>query len=500
MTRIQSPVEPGTYQAVIGMEVHAQLLTRSKMFCGCSADYWEAPANSHVCPVCLGMPGVLPVINRYAVEQTVRTGLALNCQIAPYSVFARKNYHYPDLPKGYQISQYELPLCTEGWLLIEGDDGSEKRIGIRRAHLEEDTGKSIHVDEESAEPGQSQGFSLIDLNRAGVPLLEIVTCADMNSAEEAYRYLVKLRTILRYLGVNSGDMEKGALRCEVNLSVRTAEQASRDEYGTKVEIKNLNSFKAVRDSIAFEIERQVAVLAGGGQVHQVTMGWDEDRRRTLLQRAKESSEDYRYFPEPDLPPLELSPEWVEEVRATLPELPDAKVARFVGDYELSQQDAEVLTAERAVAEWFEEAARAYDGSPREIANWVTGQLFAMLKSEEGDISGLGLQPADLAALIKLVDTGTINRNTGKRVLEEMVTSGQSPQAIVQALGLAQVSDEAGLAEVVEKVIGASPDEMRRYREGKTSLLGWFMGQVMRETRGKANPEVVRRLLAERLEA
>jgi aspartyl-tRNA(Asn)/glutamyl-tRNA(Gln) amidotransferase subunit B len=435
------------------------------------------------------MPGVLPVINAQAVEQTVRTGLALNCQIAPFSVFARKNYHYPDLPKGYQISQYELPLCRDGSLLIEGDDGQPKRIGIRRAHLEEDTGKSIHVD----------SGSLIDLNRAGVPLLEIVTEADMTSGEEAYRYLVKLRTILRTLGVNSGDMEKGAMRCEVNLSVRTGEQAALGQYGVKVEVKNLNSFKAVRDSIAYEIQRQTAVLDGGGQVRQVTMGWDENRRCTVLQRSKESSEDYRYFPEPDLPPLELSRAWVEQVRATLPELPDARAARFVGDYGLTPRDAAVLTAERPVAEWFEQAVQAYDGSPREVANWVTGQLFALLKTEEGDITSLHIQPASLVELIKLVDAGVINRNTGKKVLEQMIASGQPPAAIVEAQGLAQMSDESGLAQAVDALLAANPGEVAKYRAGKTSLLGWFIGQVMKETRGKANPDMVRTLVTERLE-
>ncbi|MCS6845098.1 MAG: Asp-tRNA(Asn)/Glu-tRNA(Gln) amidotransferase subunit GatB [Caldilineales bacterium] len=497
---------PQRYYPVIGMEVHAQLQTASKMFCGCSADYWEAPPNTHVCPVCLGMPGVLPVINAHAVEQTVRTGLALNCRIARFSVFARKNYHYPDLPKGYQISQYELPLCRDGWLTIVGDDGQPKRIGIRRAHLEEDTGKSLHVD----------GHSLIDLNRAGVPLLEIVTEADMASAEEAYRYLVKLRTILRTLGVNSGDMEKGAMRCEVNLSLRTAEQAARGEYGVKVEIKNLNSFKAVRDSIAYEIARQTAVLEAGGRVEQVTMGWDENRRRTVLQRTKESSEDYRYFPEPDLPPLELSPEWIQRVAATLPELPDARAARFTADYGLTPRDAGILTAERAVADWFEQAVQAYGGPPREVANWITGPLFAILRgraeargegdeedqaerTEGGDIASLPIGPADLAALIKLVDAGVVNRNTGKRVLEEMVATGRPAAAIVEAQGLAQVSDESGLAQVVDAVLAANPGEVAKYRAGKTSVLGWFMGQVMRETRGKANPDVVRRLLSQRLD-
>ena len=477
------------YQAVIGMELHAQLLTQSKMFCGCSADYWEAPPNSHVCPVCLAMPGVLPVINAQAVEQTVRTGLALNCQIAPFSVFARKNYHYPDLPKGYQISQYELPLCHDGKLLIEGDDGQPKHIGIRRAHLEEDTGKSIHVD----------GASLIDLNRAGVPLLEIVTEADLRSADEAYRYLVKLRTILSTLGVNSGDMEKGAMRCEVNLSLRTAEQAAIGQYGVKVEVKNLNSFKAVRDSIAYEIRRQTALLDSGGQVRQVTMGWDENRRCTVVQRSKESSEDYRYFPEPDLPPLELSQAWVEGLRATLPELPDARAARFVGDYGVSARDADILTTERDVADWFEEAARAYAGSPQEVANWMIGQLFALLKADEGDIAALPIRPADLADLITLVDRGAVNRNTGKKVLEQMVVTGQPPAAIVEAQGLAQVSDETGLAQVIDALLAANAGEVAKYRAGKTSLLGWFMGQVMKQTRGQAQPDLVRSLLLARLD-
>jgi aspartyl-tRNA(Asn)/glutamyl-tRNA(Gln) amidotransferase subunit B len=476
------------YQAVVGMEVHAQLLTASKMFCGCSADYWEASPNSHVCPVCLGMPGVLPVINRQAVEQTVRTGLALNCQIAITSVFARKNYHYPDLPKGYQISQFEFPLCYDGWLLIEGDDGREKRVRIRRAHLEEDTGKSIHVN----------GHSLIDLNRAGVPLLEIVTHSDMRSADEAYRYLIKLRSILRYLGVNSGDMEKGAMRCEVNLSVRTLEEATADVYGTKVEVKNLNSFKAVRDSIAYEIERQTSILEIGGQVQQVTMGWDEDRRRTVLQRTKESSEDYRYFPEPDLPPLVLGESWIEQLRARLPELPDSKSKRFQKDLGLSRLDAEILAAERSVAQWFEAAVNVYSGSPQEVANWTTGQLFALLKEEGSTITDLNLHPDQLAALLELVDAGTVNRNTAKKVLQEMIASGQPPDVIVQAQGLAQVSDEARLAEIVERVLLANPEEVQRYQEGKRSLFGWFMGQVMRETRGKANPDLVRQLLAQAL--
>ena len=474
------------YEAIIGMEVHAQLLTASKMFCGCSADYADAPPNTHVCPVCLGMPGVLPVINKRAVEQTVRTGLALNCQIASTAVFARKNYHYPDLPKGYQISQYELPLCRDGWLEIELADGQRRRIRIRRAHLEEDTGKLMHVD----------GYSLVDLNRAGVPLLEIVSEPDMRSAEEAYAYVVRLRQILRYLGVSSGDMEKGAMRCEVNVSVRPV---GATEFGTKVEIKNLNSFRAVRLALEYEINRQIALLERGEAVEQVTMGWDEERGRTVVQRTKESAHDYRYFPEPDLPPLALSPQWVEELRATLPEMPLARRDRLMARYGLSRQDADLLTEERAVADFFEAAVRAYAGEPRAIANWITGELFRLLNAAGVEIAEAQVTPEGLAELQTMVDQGTINLNTAKRVLDAMFRTGRAPRAIVEEEGLAQVSDEEALAGIVAQVVAEHPDEVKRYRAGKTSLLGWFMGQVMRATRGKANPQIVRQLLQEALD-
>ena len=362
------------YELVVGMEVHAQLLTRSKMFCGCATDYAGAPPNTRVCSVCLGMPGMLPVINKAAVEATIKTGLALNCQIADLAVFARKNYTYPDLPKGYQISQFELPSCEHGWLEVDLEDGSSKRIRIRRAHLEEDTGRSVHAG----------NFSLVDLNRAGVPLLEIVTEADIHSADEAYAYLTKLRTILRYLGVNSGDMEKGALRCEPNVSVRTLEQKERGEYGTKVEVKNLNSFRAVRSAIAYEMERQIELIESGGTVEQVNMGWDENRQRTVLQRSKESSDDYRYFPEPDLPPLRPERAWVESIRASLPELPDAKRDRYEAEWDLRRTEADTLTSERLVAEFFEAAVDAYgrDGEkPQRMANWITGEFFRLLYAD-----------------------------------------------------------------------------------------------------------------------
>ncbi|HEY63032.1 MAG TPA: Asp-tRNA(Asn)/Glu-tRNA(Gln) amidotransferase subunit GatB [Caldilineae bacterium] len=474
------------YEAIIGMEVHAQIVTASKMFCGCSADYAGAPPNTHVCPVCLGMPGVLPVINRQAVEQTIRTGLALHCQIAHESVFARKNYHYPDLPKGYQISQYELPLCRDGWVEIELADGQRRRVRIRRAHLEEDTGKLTHVD----------GYSLVDLNRAGVPLLEIVSEPDMRTPEEAYAYVTRLRQILRYLGVCTGDMEKGAMRCEVNVSVRPV---GSPELGTKVEIKNLNSFRSVRLALEYEIQRQIRLLERGEAVEQVTVGWDEDRGRTVLQRTKESAEDYRYFPEPDLPPLVISPEWVEELRTTLPELPLARRDRFMETYNLSRQEANLLTEERAVADFFEDAVKAYAGEPRTIANWITGELFRLLNAEGIEITDAQVTPAGLAELQTLVDQGTINLNTAKRVLDTMFHTGRSAKEIVEAEGLAQVSDQEALAAIVAQVIKEHPEEVEKYRSGTTKVFGWLMGQVMRATRGKANPQLARELLQKMLD-
>lgn len=473
------------YEAVIGMEVHAQILTASKMFCGCSADYAAAPPNTHVCPVCLAMPGVLPVINQRAVEQTVRTGLALNCQISPVAVFARKNYIYPDLPKGYQISQYELPLCHHGWLVIELADGQQRRIGIRRAHLEEDTGKLMHVN----------GHSLIDFNRAGVPLLEIVSEPDMHSAEEAYAYVMRLRQLLRYLGVSSGDMEKGAMRCEANVSVRPT---GSHQLGTKVEIKNLNSFRAVRLSLEYEINRQIALLEKGEAVEQVTVGWDEARGCTVVQRTKESAHDYRYFPEPDLPPLELSAAWVEALRASLPELPMARRDRLMSAYGLSRQEANLLTDERAVADFFEAAVQAYPGEPRAMANWITGELFRLLNATGIEITAARVTPTALAELQMLVDQGVINLNTAKRVLNTMFQTGQTAAAIVQAEGLAQVSDQDALTAVIAQVLAEHPEEVMRYRAGKTTVLSWLMGQVMRATRGQANPQMVRRLLEQAL--
>ena len=469
---------------MIGLEVHAQLLTRSKMFCGCSTDSAGAAPNTRVCPVCLGMPGVLPVINRAAVEKTVMTGLALNCQISSYSRFARKNYPYPDLMKGYQISQYELPLCHDGWLEIDVA-GRRKRIGIRRVHLEEDTAKLFHAGE----------FSLIDVNRAGTPLMEIVTEPDIRSADEAREYLVKLQQILRYLGVSTGNMEEGAMRCEPNVSVRPA---GATEWGTKVEIKNLNSFRAVKLGLEYEIERQVKLLEAGERVQQVTMGWDEARGVTVVQRSKEEAHDYRYFPEPDLPPLVLDEAWVSRLRAGLVELPDAKRQRFVAQYGLSAKDAELLTAEREVADYYEAGVRAY-GDPIKIMHWVSGELFRLLKANEQSIADVKVTPDMLAELLRLVDQKAINLNTAKAVFDEMYATGRPAGAIVQERGLAQISDDAELRAIVADVIAKNPEPAASFRAGKEQALGFLVGQVMRATRGKANPKLAGDLLRRALQ-
>jgi aspartyl-tRNA(Asn)/glutamyl-tRNA(Gln) amidotransferase subunit B len=473
------------YETVIGMEVHAQLLTRSKMFCGCSAEQWDATPNSHTCPVCLAMPGMLPVINREAVAHTIRAGLALNCAIAEEAVFARKNYTYPDLPKGYQISQYELPLCRHGWMEIDTPAGP-KRIGVTRAHLEEDTGKLVHDGE----------VSLVDLNRAGVPLLEIVTEPDLRAVDEVNEYLTRLHQLLVQIGVSSGDLEKGAMRMEANISLRPVGQA---ELGVKVEIKNLNSFRAVRNALDYEIKRQTAVLAAGGAIEQVTLGWLEAEGRTYVQRSKESAHDYRYFPEPDLPPLLIDRAWVEELRRSLPELPLARRARFQEHYGLSRYDADVLVADQAVAAFFEQAASAAAPvEPKTVANWLAGELFRLINQAGVSLAAVPISPAAFANLLKLVAGGTINPNTGKRVLETMFRSGETAETIVAREGLGQVSDAGVLMQAIDRVLAASPGEAARYREGKTQLLGWFIGQVMRETRGKGNPDLVRQALIERL--
>lgn len=476
------------YEATIGMEVHAEILTRTKMFCGCPNELTTAAPNTHTCPVCLGMPGVLPVINRVAVEATVLTGMALNCTIPAFSKFDRKNYHYPDLPKGYQISQYDLPLCIVGHLDVMVE-GVLKRFGIRRVHLEEDTARLVH----------QNGVSLVDFNRSGVPLMEIVTEADMHSAEDAYAYLVKLRQILRYLGVSTGNMEEGAMRCETNISVRPV---GAEELGTKVEVKNLNSFRSVRLAIAYEIERQVALLEQGGAVRQVTMGWDETNHRTLFQRSKEGAEDYRYFPEPDLPPIEVNRAWRQDIRARLPELPDAKRERFVADYGLRLADAELLTQDQQVAAFFEAACHASppEIKPQSLANWVLGDLFRLLSESGTEVSACRVPPEALVGLLTLLEQGTINGTTAKEVLSDMFTSGKSAEEIVTSRGLAQINDEGALRAVVEAVLGQHAGPVQQYLGGKTQVLGFLVGQVMRQTHGQANVARVTELLQSELDS
>ena len=507
------------YQPVIGLEIHAELLTRSKMFCACPVvDVTTAAPNSAVCPICAGMPGTLPVINRRAVEFALRVALALDCEINTTSIFARKNYFYPDLPKGYQISQYEQPLARNGRLPIRTSQG-ERVVRIRRVHLEEDTGKSTHVfrSKENGVRSKENGvrskedeerdvhspysllpapYSLIDLNRAGVPLLEIVTEPDMHSAEEVGAYARGLRRLLRYLGVNSGDMQKGVLRIEPNISVRP--EGSRT-LGTRTEVKNLNSFRALERAVAYEIQRQIDILESGGQVVQQTVGWDETRQITVPQRGKEEAHDYRYFPEPDLPPLVIEPAWIERVRSGLPERPFDRARRFVRQYRLSEYDARVLTAEKAVADYFEQTVQAAAGvDPKTVANWITGQVFGWMNERGIPAGALPLTPDRLGELLRIAQRGEINQNTAKKVLAEMLESGKPAAEIVAARGLRQVSDEGQIAAWVQAVLDAHPDQVQAYLNGKESLANWLFGQVMRQARGKANPQVVKKILDEKL--
>jgi len=473
-----------SYETVIGMEVHVELQTQSKMFCRCCADHFLVEANTHICPVCTAQPGALPVINERAMQMTTMTGIALHCDIQPHNVFARKNYVYPDLPKGYQVSQYELPLCTDGYVDVEVETGT-KRIGIVRVHLEEDTGKLVHK-------GRA---SLVDCNRAGVPLMEIVTDASIRSAEEADAYLTKIRQIVRYLGASSGDMEKGAMRCEANISIRLV---GREEFGTKVEVKNLNSFRAVRHAIDYEVKRQQQVIEEGGQVRQVTMGWDENAGTTREQRSKETSEDYRYFPEPDLLDVRLKPEWIEAVRAELPELPDAKAKRFADSYGLNDQDIGVLIEDQAIANYFEAAASVEGVDAKQVANWVTGEVFRRLNEEENSAEDIKVAPAALAELVTLVKAGTINQNAAREVFGELWEKGGTPQQIVEAKGLKQISDTSELDEAVAQTIFDHPDAVEKIRSGNLKTVQFLMGQVMRATKGKANPQLVQELIKKQL--
>ncbi len=473
-----------SYESVIGIEVHVELLTRSKMFCMCSVEF-GAPPNSQVCPVCLGMPGVLPVINKRAVEFVIMTGLALNGKISNWSKLDRKNYFYPDLPKNYQISQYDLPIAVGGFLEIELD-GTKKRIGITRVHIEEDTGKNLHP--------EGASYSHVDFNRCGVPLMEIVSEPDMRSPEEAHEYLQKLKAILEYLEVSDCNMEEGSLRAEANVSLRPAGSS---EYGTKTEIKNVNSFKGVQKALEYEIERQREVISSNGTVVQETRMWDEERGITVGMRSKEEAHDYRYFPEPDLVPVAVDEPWVEEVRKRLPELPRARRQRFVTEYGIPEYDAGVLTASRAVADYYEECVRN-GAEPKGASNWVMGDLQFLVREAGVDITACKIIPENLAAMLKLIDDGTISGKIAKTVFKEMFTTGKAPAEIVRERGLQQITDEEKVGEIIDKVIRENPEPVESYRRGKTKALAFLVGQVMKATRGKANPRLVNKMLEKKL--
>ena len=476
------------YDTIIGLEVHAQLLTESKIFCGCSTRFGEEP-NKNTCPVCMGFPGVLPVLNKRVVEFAIRAGLATHCKVARCSRWARKNYFYPDLPKGYQISQYELPLCTGGYIDIEAN-GTQKRIRLTRIHMEEDAGKNIH--------DVKGDYSLVDLNRAGVPLLEIVSEPDMRSAEEAAHYLKRLRTILQYLEICDGNMEEGSFRCDANISVRPEGSAS---LGTKTELKNMNSFKAVEKALQYEIRRQTQTLSEGGRLAQETRLWDAEHEVTRSMRSKEYAHDYRYFPDPDLLPLAIDEQWIEKIRSSLPELPEERKKRFVSQYNLPLYDAELLTSRKDVADYFEACAKIHL-NPKAISNWVMGDLFRVIKERKLDeklyVHSWPVSPEQLAGMVRMIDEGKISGKIAKTLFEEMLQRGGSPDRIIQEKGLEQVSDLESIETAIAQVLAAHPEQVSEYRAGKEKVFGFLVGQVMKVTRGKANPAKVNETLKDKL--
>ncbi len=482
-----------TYEPVIGLEIHGELLTNSKMFCGCSADYGSAPEpNTNICPTCTGLPGAMPVVNKKATELAALVGLALNCSINKHNTFARKNYYYPDLPKGYQISQYELPIAEKGWLDVDdisalsGAVAQSKRIRVRRVHIEEDTAKLAH----------EKNYALVDFNRAGVPLLEIVSEPDIRTVEAALDYATKVRAILRYLGVNSGDMEKGVLRFEANISVRPV---GSDEFRTRTEIKNLNSFRALTRASQYEIERQIKIYEEGGTVVQETLGWDDVRGVTTSQRSKEEAHDYRYFPDPDLPPLQLSDAWIESIRTQLPELPEAKTARFISDFGLTPSEARFLTSERTLADYFESVVAKSKSPAKTIHSWIAGEFMRYLNDSGLSIDDVTLAPQAFAKLIDMVTDKTIGASAGKTVLTELFKNGGDPAQIVKEKNLLQLTDANAIQELVTKILNDNPKEVDEYNAGKETLFQWFMGQVARATKGKADPNVAKELMVKSLE-
>ena len=471
------------YEAVIGLEVHAQLLTKSKVFCGCSTEFGKPP-NTNVCPICLGHPGVLPVLNKKAVEFTVLMGLAVNCRINEKSVLARKNYFYPDLPKGYQISQYELPVCEDGFIAVDSD-GSQKKIRIKRIHLEEDAGKSIH----------DQGYeTLVDLNRCGTPLMEIVSEPDLRTAKEAYSYLYKIRQIVQYLGICDGNMEEGSLRCDANISVRLKGE---DKLGTKTEVKNMNSFKSVERAINHEIGRQIEILEEGGEIVQETLLWNADLNEAFSMRSKEEAHDYRYFPEPDLLPVVVSEQWKKEIAERLPELPDERKEKLISKYILPEYDVEILTQTKSVADYFENVV-SFTNDFKSASNWIMGDVLKVINEQKIDIKDFPVPPDKLAKLINLIGDGIISGKIAKEIFPIMLLEEKDPETIIKEKNLIQITDVSSIENIVEKIIESHQDEVKQFLDGKEKVLGFFVGQIMKETKGKANPKLVNELLHKKL--
>jgi len=490
METLAPPELIAKYEAVIGLEVHVQLATRTKIFCGCATSFGAAP-NSNVCPVCLGLPGALPVLNRQAVELAIEASLALHCTVNPKSIFARKNYFYPDLPKGYQISQYDQPLAEHGFVdvITDGADGAAKRIGVTRVHMEDDAGKSIHDGFKD-----SDRYTYVDLNRSGTPLIEIVSEPDMRSSAEAYAYLTEIKQVMQYLNVSTCDMEKGHLRCDANVSVRLR---GAEKFGTKAEVKNLNSFKFLKLALDHEIGRQVALIESGGRVVQETRLYNPDTDETVSMRSKEHAHDYRYFPEPDLVPLRISDAWRDSVRARMPELPASRRKRFIEDYGLREYDAEVLTATRSMSEFFEKVV-ASSGDARAAANWVMGDLSALLKQTGAEIEDSPISAENLGHLIGLIAGGKLTGKLAKDIFPKMAAANEAPEAIMQREGLESISDEGALGKIIDEVIAANPKQVEQYKGGKQQVIGFLVGQVMKASRGQADPAVVKRMFKEKM--
>lgn len=467
------------FESVIGLEVHAELSTKTKIYCGCSTEFGGAP-NSRVCPVCLGLPGALPVLNKKVIEYAIRAGLALNCSITKIGRMDRKNYFYPDCPKDYQITQDELPLCRDGYIEIELGDGTKKKIGIERIHVEEDAGKLLHT----------EGGSLVDFNRSGVPLIEIVSKPDMRTPEEATLYLQKLKSILFSIGVSDCKMEQGSLRCDGNISIR---EKGRSEYGVRTEIKNVNSFKSLEKAFEYEIKRHIEAVNSGEVLKQETRRWDENTNITFSMRSKEEANDYRYFPEGDLVTLNISDEWIEEIRKTIPELPHEKAERFIEQYGIPKYDAKVLTMSNEMADFFEKAA-SLSKDPKAASNWIMGDISKMLNEKNEDVTSLKFSPEELAELISLINSGIISNSIGKKVLEEMFETGRNPKTIIEEKGLIQNNDESEILEIVKKVLEENPKSVEDFKNGKKRAVGFIVGLVMKETKGKANPKIVNNLV------